>query len=148
MTCAEQQPWQDGCSGWDCQSGTAGLCPSGHVGVWGKKKKNSNLAHFTDYSEPESPGVSVKFWDGNHLLTARVQVKASTAGSGCATAPHPCHRDTVTACHSPVVVPCMGLCEDPAQPRQKSSPSSAALAPAWKHHQSSLGMKYSGYLIT
>lgn len=39
-------------------------------------------------------------------------------------------------------------CEDPAQPDQKSSPSLAALAPAWKCHQSSLGMKCSGNLIT
>lgn len=89
----------------------------------------------------------MEFWDGNHLLTAWLQVKASTAGSGCATAPHHCHRDTVTACHSPEVPLGMGLCEDPAQLGQTSSPSSAALAPAWKRQQSSLGMKRSGSLI-
>lgn len=36
--------------------------------------------------------------------------------------PHPCHRDTVTACHSPVVLLCMGLQHspgrNPAPPRQ------------------------------
>lgn len=62
----------------------------------------------------------MEFWDGNHLLTAWLQVKASTAGSGCATAPHHCHRDTVTACHSPEVPLGMGLCEDPAQLGQTS----------------------------